>query len=332
MLNDRNNKISIIVPVFNAELYIERCIESLINQTYQYKEIIIINDGSHDKTYLILEKIRSQHSDIKIIHQLNQGQGFARNRGLEEATGSLIMFVDADDILHYQCCEKSASYMMTTNADFACFGVKFSKKDGEVERIIKFPKYALVVNNFVKNYLKQGNILNVVWNKIYKKEFLDLSNIRFDNDRVNEDALFTLKLVCNAKAIGMIPCVLYDHRSENINSYSNKIEIGHLLSTAKIIEKQGLYLKKKGLLKSINSEFTFYALKMISHLGILGGVSLHSRVDIEAYYLVFKNLAFIINQNKLKFFVCSPIKFLIVQAVIFKPTFLLLRTVLKLKK
>jgi glycosyltransferase involved in cell wall biosynthesis len=329
---NKNFKISIIIPAFNVELYIERCIESLINQTYCYIEIIIINDGSNDNTYSVLENIRSKHSDIKIIHQINQGQGSARNRGLEEATGEFIMFVDADDVLDFQCCEKSAAYMQATNADFACFGVKFSREDGEIERILKFPKYTLIVNNFIKNYLQRGNILNVVWNKIYKKKFLDLSNIRFDNNRVNEDALFTLKLVCNTKSIGMIPYVLYDHRSDNINSYSNKIEIGHLLSTANVIEKQELYLKNMRLLKNFRSEFSIYALKMISHLGVLGGVSLQSGVDIQSYYLVFKNIVTNYNKRKLKLFVNSPVIFFKVQALIFKPIFLIVITILKFKK
>ena len=99
-----NNKISIIVPIYNSERFIADCIESLINQTYQNIEIILIDDGSSDNSYEICKKYQSLDSRIILISQVNSGVSIARNKGIKVATGQHIMFVDSDDYVYKRLC------------------------------------------------------------------------------------------------------------------------------------------------------------------------------------------------------------------------------------
>ena len=99
------NKISVIVPIYNVEKYIDRCIKSIVNQTYKNLEIILINDGSLDKSGQICDTWESKDNRIKVIHQMNSGVSVARNTGLENATGEYVTFVDSDDYIEPKYCE-----------------------------------------------------------------------------------------------------------------------------------------------------------------------------------------------------------------------------------
>lgn len=325
------NLISVIVPVYNAEFFIYKCVESIVNQTYKNIEIILINDGSTDNTGLILDALKLKYSNIKVFNQINQGQGVARNRGLEEAVGEFIFFIDADDIIYSDCFEKCILFMQNTNYDFVCFGVNFCKVNGEIGKKTKYYHRAIFEKDILIDYLSRAKILNVVWNKIYRKKFLDLLRVSFDQERVNEDALFTLKLVCNANAIGLIPLVLYEHRSDNAYSYSNNIQMGHLLSTDIVLKKQELYLKNEGFIDDIRFPFLLYALRMMSHIAVLGGATLKSRKEVDEYYDLFKKLLLRYNQHRFNLLLTSPFSYIQMQAIFFKPTFLLISFVIKFK-
>lgn len=325
------NLISVIVPVYNAEFFINKCVESILNQTYKNIEIIIINDGSTDNTGFILADFNLKYRNIKVFNQINQGQGVARNRGLEEAVGEFIFFIDSDDVIYPDCFEKCILFMQNANYDFACFGVNFRKINGEIAKVTRYYHGAILEKDILIDYLSRAKILNVVWNKIYRKEFLDVFRVSFDQERVNEDALFTLKLVCNAKAIGFIPLVLYEHRSDNAYSYSNSIQMGHLLSTDKVLKKQELYLKKQGFINDIRFLFLLYALRMLSHIALLGGATLRSRKEVDEYYHLFKKLLLRYNQHRFNLFLTSPYSYIQMQAIFFKPTYLLISLVTKFK-
>lgn len=122
------NKISIIIPVFNAESSIDRTLESLIKQTYQNLEIICVDDGSADHSLEILEHWSKKHPSINVIHQSNQGVSVARNTGIENATGNIVMFVDADDELESYACEYINKKFTETNAEVFTFGFQCNPK------------------------------------------------------------------------------------------------------------------------------------------------------------------------------------------------------------
>ena len=128
-----DNKISIVVPVFNVEKYLERCINSLINQTYGNIEIILVDDKSPDNCPALCDGWAEKDSRIRVIHkEKNEGLGFARNTGIENATGDYITFVDSDDYLAENAAEKALEAIQKTGADIAIYGYQTVNKNGEV--------------------------------------------------------------------------------------------------------------------------------------------------------------------------------------------------------
>lgn len=209
-------KVSIIVPVYNVEKYLEKCLDSIINQTLKEIEIICINDGSTDSSLSVLEQYALKDSRIKIINQQNQGLSVARNNGLKYATGEYIGYVDSDDWISYDFYELLYNNAKKYNADIAC---------GEIERpnadSIKLQKFFTIKNiktskkTRVKYKLCNIPKLNYVWNKIYKKEKLLSSRIEFPIGKKFEDIIWTHKVVDKLGKVVTVPNAVYYYRINN---------------------------------------------------------------------------------------------------------------------
>lgn len=188
--------ITVIINVYNCEKYISKCIESAINQTYKNLEILIINDGSTDKTLEICKKYKD--SRIKIITTKNQGLSLSRNTGLDNARGKYLYFIDADDYIDNDTIEYLYKLIIKYDADLATcnpltiFNYNFKKI--EEKEIIK----NLDNIEMLKKVLLAENVAGATWNKLVKKELYD--NIRFEN-RIINDLVVTYKVVLKAKKI-----------------------------------------------------------------------------------------------------------------------------------
>lgn len=182
-------KISVIVPVYNSELYLEKTLESLVNQTLQDIEIICINDGSTDNSAKILDKYTGR---ITVINQKNSGQGAARNTGLDASKGEFIAFMDADDWAEPDFYEKL--YNASHGADLVCGSTVYYENG-------KFRK-----NNYIsKNTFKDTYALihsGVVWNKIYRRE--TVKDIRFPTDSKFEDTYYNFAATLVANKIARV--------------------------------------------------------------------------------------------------------------------------------
>ena len=130
-------KMSIIVPVYNTEKYIRRCINSLIRQTLDEIKIILVNDGSADGSGTVCEEYAERDGRIRVIHKENAGQGLARNDGLAEAEGRYVCFLDSDDYLEPNACEELYNLMESAGADMASFGYEIDNPQGKVVRVPK---------------------------------------------------------------------------------------------------------------------------------------------------------------------------------------------------
>lgn len=181
--------VSIIVPVYNIEAFIERCIESIINQSLKEIEIIIIDDGSNDNSGAICDKYADIDRRIKVIHQNNKGLADARNAGLNIATGKYIMFVDGDDWVEPDFCKIPFETAEKGIADFVLFRYDNNNSveyDSEEIRTVRLSG-AEVVRYM---YLNQGAM---VWNKLYKRQ--TIQHIRFLSGRFYEDGPFTAEVI-----------------------------------------------------------------------------------------------------------------------------------------
>lgn len=206
-------KISIIIPIYNAEKYLDECITSVCQQTYNNLEIILVDDGSKDKSLGICNRWALKDKRIKVIHKENKGVSAARNSGLEVTTGEFVTFLDADDYLELSIIEKCVDYIQC-NRD-ALYLYKFGYSKIEREKIVSGPElycngitqtellaYAIYPNN--RKY-KLGNCFRCVWGTLFDASIVQNEKIRFPEELyIGEDAIFLMqyfKFVQSARII-----------------------------------------------------------------------------------------------------------------------------------
>lgn len=184
------NKLSVIIPVYKVEDYLDECVQSVINQTYKNLEIILVDDGSPDKCPQMCDDYAKQDNRIKVIHKKNGGLSDARNAGLEQATGDFVCFVDSDDFIDVRMYEKMLTYQQESNADIV--SCMFSwYVDGNIQVYPWFNKgYKEKHTLFLQDYFIHAVNRQVdvsVWNKLFKRSVITET---FVKGKINEDFLF----------------------------------------------------------------------------------------------------------------------------------------------
>lgn len=207
-----NEYVSVIVPIFNVEKYLLKCVDSIRNQSYKNLEILLIDDGSTDNSGIIADQLSSSDERIKVVHKANGGLSSARNKGLDICTGEFLCFVDSDDYIKSTYVEELLNACNLNNSDMAmCF--YFSVKDNE-ELFSLDEKYnngsieVLTKRQACMKYLKTPYI--VAWNKLYKRKVFD--NIRFPDGKLHEDVGTTYKCYWNANKVAIVNRELYGYR------------------------------------------------------------------------------------------------------------------------
>lgn len=214
--------VSVIIPNYNGEKYIEGCIESVEHQTYKDLEVIIVDDGSHDLSKKIIEKYQKKYSNIKYYFQQNLGGSIARNKGIELANGKYFLFLDSDDILYPDAISIMIKKIIDTNADLVIGN--FRKIDLNDNEIIKCE---IVENESIVNdvYTLVGTIPNPT-NKLYKADIIKNNMISWGNVKIGQDLNFYLKYLLYCKKIVTIPSIIYGWRvlkGSISNSYNFRI-------------------------------------------------------------------------------------------------------------
>lgn len=215
MLVGRDKIISVIVPVYNIKDYIEKCIESLISQTYRNIEIILVDDGSTDGSGDICDKYAEIDKRITVLHKENGGLSDARNYGIDRAHGSLLAFVDGDDWLHPQMYELMTSVMESNTADIVTCWYEQLNEDFARQRY-RQEELSLKILTGAEALSDIEIPLVVAWNKLYKKEIF--SSIRYPKGRLHEDeyAIHRILYQCNIVVVIDKPLYFYTIRSDSI--------------------------------------------------------------------------------------------------------------------
>ena len=197
-------KVSIIVPVYGVEKYIDKCLNSLVNQTLEEIEIIVVNDGTKDNSQKIVDRyVRKYPNKVKSFIKENGGQGSARNYGILKATGEYIGYVDGDDYIEFEMYEKLYNKAKENNLDICICGNYNVSEDYKNKKVdLEFIKYD---DNKINALLGK----KAVWNKIYKKSVVE--NLVFRSKVWYEDFDFSIKAINNAKKIGYVNEPLYDY-------------------------------------------------------------------------------------------------------------------------
>ncbi len=223
-------KVSVIIPVYNVEKYLRECLESVVRQTLRDIEIICVDDGSTDGSPDILREFAQNDKRFVIISQSNQGQGVARNKGIENAKGEYIAFVDPDDWIEVDAFEKLYDFSVKNSAEITHFNYKeylngnYKYKDLS-KKFLKKYKYNVLKNlyysykNMGKNFLVDLDISCCTY--FIKREFLNKNNVRFAPYRIAEDHLFTVKNVLLAPKIFFINEYFYNYRVREGSSVEN---------------------------------------------------------------------------------------------------------------
>lgn len=201
--------ISVIIPVFNGEKTIGRCIESVIGQTYTDWELIIVDDGSKDETLNVCERYKNKDTRVHVISQSNKGVSAARNLGLNKAKGSYILFIDADDYVELQMFEVFISELQEKRYDVICFGLSKQYENGT---IIKHEKIEEIKDKDKKYSCYSSQTFGYVWNKLYKKKIIDENKIVFNSSmKIFEDEVFNCNFFKYAEDILIMDHIFYHY-------------------------------------------------------------------------------------------------------------------------
>ena len=226
---------SIIMPVYNVEKFLRECLDSIVSQTLKEFEVICINDGSTDSSLEILQEYADKDSRFKVISQENQGQGIARNKGIELAKGKYLIFVDPDDFIAPDTFEVIYNKFKQTDAQIVQFDYRLCNENGKFKRCEIFKKqmkkhfhYSLK-NDEIYNWHKipKKNLQNMwlaIWNKAYRTDFIKSNNIKMTLNKCGEDHLFSVGANLLADKILYVNKILYYYRTRQgsaINKISN---------------------------------------------------------------------------------------------------------------
>lgn len=222
--------VSIIIPAYNVDNYLEECVNSLLCQTYTNYEIVIIDDGSTDNTYDVGKRLTVESAKVKLFHQENQGVSIARNIGMQKANGEFFIFVDADDIAAPQYIETLVA--CARKSDMGMAG--FTSERGEIATKVSMNTVDIRASDMMESILCGTNYDGYLWNKIFQRKIIENNNLRFQkNIVVWEDLLFVLQYLKNCDKVTISDEKLYYYRyregsavnNTRLDKYRSKYEV-----------------------------------------------------------------------------------------------------------
>lgn len=247
-----NQLISVIVPIYKVENYLKKCINSIVNQTYNNIEIILVDDGSPDNCGIICDEYAKKDKRVKVIHKKNGGLSDARNYGIEASTGDYIIFVDSDDYISKNMCEILIKNALKYDADIISCNYKEIYSDNNREKINKqsIKKELEIYNNLevIYKYFFDYTIdINVVWNKLYKRKIFFGNNcVRFPKGKLHEDDYTVCKLYYYANRIVIINDALY-YYVRHCNSITGRFSEINILDKIDAIIEHYNFAKNKDI-------------------------------------------------------------------------------------
>ena len=220
--------ISIIIPVYNIQDYLNDCVETVFNQTYTDFELILVDDGSTDNSKELCDNYKKKDNRVIVIHKKNGGLSSARNAGLDIAKGEYIYFLDGDDKIPPNCLYDLINNLMKTHSDM-CVGNynRFGTSNKDAFTNINWKGTKVFNGKDIPDlYLNYGGYFVVAWNKLYKKEIFN--NLRYDEGKLHEDEFLAHKLWKKCNKIACISNVVYNYRFTPNSIMNSKLCIKHL--------------------------------------------------------------------------------------------------------
>ncbi|MCQ2209472.1 MAG: glycosyltransferase [Paludibacteraceae bacterium] len=268
-------KVSVIVPCYNVEKYLNQCVESITNQTLQDLQVILVDDCSPDSVPMICDKWAEKDSRVLVVHkENNEGLGKARNSGLDVATGDFVAFVDSDDFVDVTMFENLYHQAQLLHSDVVlCNSIVYNEQKGLTNRYdvkeIKTFEGREAVDSFLLDlvapmpeYPKDVKYMMSVWHGIYRRELLEKNNIRFKSERdyVSEDLIFNIDLYPCVNKVVYIPDCLYFYRynGDSLSHKFDRIKYEKMKKSLSFVsEKLDLIYGEKASLRSERLKFLY---------------------------------------------------------------------------
>lgn len=231
-----NELVSIIVPIYNVEKYLDKCVESVVNQTYKSLEIILVDDGSPDNCPKMCDDWAKKDSRIKVIHKNNGGISKARNCGIDKATGEYLMFVDSDDWIDENTVEELYRIAKNENVDIVSYSLIKEYSENTVNNINDVKYCIYYKEEFYEKLIDDDNVAGFVWNKFFKRSLI--GNQRFDSDlHCCEDLEFCSRVFMNCCKVAYTTCKFYHYR-QRLDSITGNFDYNpKMLSLIKAYQK-----------------------------------------------------------------------------------------------
>ena len=329
-LEDKNIMISIIIPVYNASPYLEKCVKSIQKQTIYDWELILVDDGSKDDSGEICDRLAAEDMRIRVVHQKNRGVSAARNAGLNMARGEYVMFVDSDDWTEPDLCETLLSYIK--DSDVVICGYYFIYSQGNVKNVFSGDRVQGTVRTILYQYFDElypKGLLNSPCSKLYKKSLLKKQMFHSDV-ALGEDLLFNLEYFAKCHTITVLPYAGYNYNCMNESSATKKFRESDVSQVIDLYQQVKVFQKTLGgdWSKSLAAERVL----CLNEIGLMQ-LLLYSELGItrkrDLAKVVFASQAFRFSAEKCR---NLPLKYEIPRRLCLWKSFLGLRVFYGLKK
>lgn len=260
--------VSIIIPVYNSEKYLSKCLDSVVNQTYKDLEIIIINDGSTDSSTRILKHYKESDLRITVLNQNNNGLSSARNAGLKTCSGDYVLFFDSDDFMEKNMVETMYKRAVEVKADVVVCPYLYMFTDGHINKR-KIKQGTIGINEssrirLIKNYLVESAGYDfVVWNKLYKAEIINQKGILFESNHkvFSEDTIFNFDIFLNCHIVATVDeylCFYRQHDKSIMNSYKKDLHLKFISLHKSLLNR----ISNNKLLTDLETEFGCFSFNL----------------------------------------------------------------------
>lgn len=234
--------ISIVIPVYNVEKYLSRCIESILNQTYENWEAIFVNDESKDNSLEVLKEYQKKDDRIKIADKKNEGSGIARNTGIEKSEGEYLAFLDSDDWYEKNFLEKLYNNLKENNSDVSMCNPRMTYDDIQKNKNINVYNFNSIELSKTPEKILGILAMPVIWNKLYKKEIIVKNKIKFPSYSFSEDVEFLYKVFLYVNKVSKVEEYLYNYYQRD-NSETKKIKEESIKQVYKVMGNIENYVK-----------------------------------------------------------------------------------------
>jgi len=297
--------VSFIVPVYNVENYLKKCVDSILKQPIYDWEVLLIDDGSTDNSGKICDEYAQKHPEIKVYHKQNGGVGSARNIGLDAATGRYIFFLDADDWLEEDIFRKISQIIQVKNPDMIQFGFCRITEDGKIMSSFYLVSSDIFCNSF-EEYEKLNCYHGGICSFLIKREIIENAHIRFiENIKYAEDGEFIFKCTCLAQNFYVCSDIFYYYLMREGSATQNKFTVNNINDHLIVIDNLLAFIEKR---PNLNPFFPKELVKQLSHYLVCFSLMKCSQKDFKLITNTYKQF---VDRHKKKYpqIVCGRFAF-----------------------